>query len=301
MKIDDSTHVGFVQLHRPGRVSILITCVIVVAIIATYIFTMYGMLNTYIIPVIIALPFAVILFDSFFRKRLLPRGKPRCELGSQLKKLTLRWLLKRSGRGVKGWNRVDLGLPRTIADSSLEEQLSKMIIPDGLVEPEQITTSKPGSLLGCIFGVGFSMFFIWVMTLSVGRVFPAMFVFWIVIGVLLWNIARLILGLPSVHRSRKLPAFLRVIGRQRVLSRPIVAGPGWVKLGRHVWRADRDMFLIRRSGFRPASSEIDCMFAGPEKRRRMTFSGVTDEDFQLLYGFWNVDEVRLEFIDSDLS
>jgi membrane protein implicated in regulation of membrane protease activity len=317
MKIYDSTHVRFVQLHRPGRVSILIACVIVVAIIATCIFTMYEMLNTYIIPVlntyiipvIIALPFAVILFDSFFRKRLLPRGKPRCELGSQLKKLTLRWLLKRSGRGVKGWNRVGLGLPRTIADSSLQEQLSKVTIPDGLVEPEQITTSKPGSLFGCIFGVGFSMFIIWVMTFSVGRVVmtlsvggvSAKFVFWIVIGVLLWNIARLILGLPSVHRSRKLPAFLRVIGRQRMLSRPIVAGPGWVKLGRHVWRADRDMFLIRRAGFRLASSEIDCMFAGPEKRRRMTFSGITDEDFQLLYGFWNVNEVRLEFVDSNIA
>ncbi len=301
MKIYDSTHVGFVQLHRPGRVSILITCVIVVAIIAMYFFAMYGILNTYIIPVVTALPFAVLFFDSFFRKRLLPRGTPRCELGSQLKKLTLRWLLKRSGRGVKGWNRVDLGLPRTIADSSLEEQLSKMIIPDGLVEPEQITTSKPGSLLGCIFGVGFSMFIIWAMILAVGMAFPAMFVYWIVIGVLLWNIARLILGLPSVHRSRKLPAFLRVIGRQRMLSRPFVVGPGWVKLGRHVWRADRDMFFIRRVGFRPASSEIDCMFAGPEKRRRMTFSGITDEDFQLLYGFWNVDEVRLEFVDSVLS
>jgi len=112
---------------------------------------------------------------------------------------------------------------------------------------------------------------------------------------------RLILGLPVVHRSRKLPAFLRAIGRQRLLSRPIVAGPGWVKLGRTVWHADRDMFLIRRAGFRPASSEIDCMFAGPEKRRRMTFSGITDEDFQLLYGFWNVNEVRLEFVDSNIA
>ena len=309
MKIYDSTHVRFVQLHRPGRVSILITCVIVVAIIATCVFTMYEMLNTYIIPVlntyiipvIIALPFAVLLFDSFFRKRLLPRGTPKCELGSRLKKLKLRWLLKRSGRGVKRWNRVALELPRTIADSSLEEQLSKVIIPDGLVEPEQIITSKPGSLLGCIFGVGFSMFIIWAMILSAGRAFPAMFVYWIVIGVLLWNIARLILGLPVVHRSRKLPAFLRVIGRQRMLSRPIVVGPGWVKLGRTVWHADRDMFLIRRTGFRLATSEIDCMFAGPEKRRRMTFSGITDEDFQLLYGFWNVNEVRLEFVDSNIA
>ena len=86
-----------------------------------------------------------------------------------------------------------------------------------------------------------------------------------------------------------------------MLSKPIVAGPGWVKLGGRVWRADRDMLLIRRTGFRLATSEIDCMFAGPEKRRRMTFSGIFDEDFQLLFGAWNVDEVRLEFVDSVLS
>ncbi|MBC8201567.1 MAG: hypothetical protein H8E86_05915 [Planctomycetes bacterium] len=293
--------VQFVDLYRPGRIAIVVLCTIVVAIITTYFFTMYGMFNMYIIPILIASPFAVLLYDSFFRKRLLPSGTPRGELSSQLRKLKLRWLLKRSGGGVKRWNRVALELPRTIADSSLEEQLSKVTIPDGLVEPEQITTSKPGSLFGCIFGVGFSMFIIWGMILSAGRVFPAMFVYWIVIGILLWNIARLILGLPVVHRSRKLPAFLRVIGRQRMLSRPIVIGPGWVKLGRTIWRADRDMLFIRRVGFRPASSEIDCMFAGPEKRRRMTFSGVGDEDFQLLFGYWNVETVRLEFVDSELS
>ena len=84
-------------------------------------------------------------------------------------------------------------------------------------------------------------------------------------------------------------------------SRPIVVGPGWVKLGKTVWRGDRDMFFIRRTGFRLASSEIDCMFAGPEKRMRMTFSGVGDDDFQLLFGAWNVDDVRIEFVDSELS
>ena len=104
-----------------------------------------------------------------------------------------------------------------------------------------------------------------------------------------------------IHRSRKLPELLRRIGRRRMMSRAFVVGPGWVKFGSKVWRADRDMLLIRRVGYRLASSEIDCMFAGPESRRRLTFSGVGDEDFQLLFGAWNVDEIRLEFIDSDIS
>ena len=301
MKIDDSTHVGFVQLHRPGRLSVLIACIFCVTLVASYFLAAYQVLSLYFIPPIILMPFVIFIFDSFYRKRLLPSGKPTSKLASQVKKLTLRWLLKRSGRGVKGWNRVGLGLPRTIADSSLQEQLSTVVIPQGLVEPEQITTSKPSSLLGCIIGVTLSLFIILGIVLAAGTAMPSMGFFWIVVLVLLWNILQLILGLPAVHRSRKLPAVLRVIGRRSMLSRPIVAGPGWVKLGRHVWRADRDMFLIRRSGFRPASSEIDCMFAGPEKRRRMTFSGIFDEDFQLLFGAWNVDEVRLEFVDSVLS
>jgi membrane protein implicated in regulation of membrane protease activity len=175
------------------------------------------------------------------------------------------------------------------------------MIPDGLVEPEKIRISKPGSMLGCIFGVAFSLFAIWLMFLSVRMRFPAMYIFWIVILLMVLNILQLILGLPIVHRSRKLPAFLRSIGRRKMLSKPIVVGPGWVKLGNDVWRGDRDMLFIRRTGFRLASSEIDCLLTGPLSRRRMTFSGVGDEDFKLLYGFWNVDEVRVEFVDSELS
>jgi len=290
-----SNHVGFVLLHRPGRVAVIVAFVLMLAIGATYFFTMYRMLNAYFIPVMIVIPFVVLIFDSFLRKRLLPRGKSPSELASQLKKLNISWILKKNGRGIRKWNRSDLDIPRTIADSSLEEQLSKVTIPGGLVEPEHIRTSKPGSLLGCIVGVAISLFIIWGMILAAGTAFPSMYVYWFAIAILSWNMLQLILGLPVVHRSRKLPSFLRAIGRRRMLSRPIVVGPGWVKLGNILFRADRDMFLIRRTGFRPASSEIDCMFAGPEKRRRMTFSGVGDEDFQLLFGFWNIEEVRLEF------
>jgi membrane protein implicated in regulation of membrane protease activity/flagellar biosynthesis protein FliQ len=301
MKMNAFNHVGFVKLHRPGRLSVVTACILCVTLVASYFLAAYQVLSLYFIPAIFLMPFVIFIFDSYYRKRLLPRGKPTSELASQVKKLKLRWLLKRNGRGVKGWNRVGLGLPRTLADSSLQEQLGTVVIPEGLVEPEQIATSKPGSLLGCIVGVALSSFIIWGMILAAGTLWSSKTIGWIVILVLLWNILQLILGLPAVHRSRKLPAFLRAIGRRRMLSRPIVAGPGWVKLGGRVWRADRDMLLIRRTGFRLATSEIDCMFAGPEKRRRMTFSGIADEDFQLLYGFWNVNDVRLEFIDSDLS
>jgi membrane protein implicated in regulation of membrane protease activity len=269
-------------------------------IVSSFLVAYFDYLVFYPIIALVLVPI-FLPFDAWFRKRLLPRGKPNGEIALKLQQLKVRWIIRRKGRGIRGWKRVELGLPRTIADSSLEEQLSNLTIPNGLIEPEQIRTSKPGSLLGCIVGVSFSLFIIWAMFLAAGTPFPAMAIFWGVIFLFLLNILRLILGLPIVHRSRKLPAFLRSIGRGRLLSRPIVVGPGWVKFGDTVWRGDRDMFFIRRTGFRLASSEIDCMFAGPEKRSRMTFSGVSDDDFQLLFGAWNVDEVRMEFVDSELS
>ncbi|MBC8308886.1 MAG: hypothetical protein ISR75_04220 [Phycisphaerales bacterium] len=270
-------------------------------IVSSYLASYFNFILLYHIIALILLLIIVLTFDSWFRKRLLPRGKPKSEIALKLQQLKVRWIIRRKGRGVQAWNRVELGLPRTIADTSLEEKLSTVIIPNGLIEPEQIRSSKPGSLLGCIVGVAFSIFIIWAMFLNARTPFPAMTIYWVVIFLFLWNILRLILGLPAVHRSRKLPAFLRSIGRGRLSSRPIVVGPGWVKLGKTVWRGDRDMFFIRRTGFRLASSEIDCMFAGPEKRMRMTFSGVGDDDFQLLFGAWNVDDVRIEFVDSELS
>lgn len=298
-----NANIGFVQLHRPGRLTVVIAVAVLILIIGAY-FTMMvkGIMNWYVLGVFVLLPIVLLIFDSVSRKRILKRGTQKSELASQLKELKIRWLLLKKGGGVRLWNRVERGLPRTIADSSLKEQLNKVIIPQGLIEPEHIRTSKPGSLLGCIVGVAFSAFVIWGIFLAT-RMMPssARTFMWVVAAILFWNIVQLILGLPVVHRSRKLPSFIREIGRRRMFSKPLIIGPGWVKRGETLWRADRDMLIIRRTGFRLASSEIDCLFAGPENRRRMTFSGIGDEDFQLLFGAWNVDDVRLEFVDSELS
>ena len=124
---------------------------------------------------------------------------------------------------------------------------------------------------------------------------------WVMTLAMLWNLPRLILGLPILHRSRKMPPLLRAIGRGRIISKSFVAGPGWVKFGKNVWRCDRDMLLIRRTGYRSASAEIECLLVGPEKRRGLKFSGLQDDDFKILFGAWHVDEVRFEFIDSELA
>ncbi len=297
MSQKNTDKICYTKLYCPGRVAAIIAVLLFITIICSYYFVMTGIMQIYYIVILIILPFVVVIIDLFLRKRLLPRGKHQTELALSLKKLKLRWLLRKNGSGLRQWKRIKLGLPRTVADSSFKDNLSKAIIPDGLVEPEKITASRPGSLFGCILGTAIALLVIWGL-ISV-RV-PSLLK-WFVIAMLFWNIFRLILGLPSIHRSRKLPFFLRAIGRRRLLGVPIVVGPGWVKRGKNVWHANRDMLLIRRTGFRPASSEIDCMLAGPKRRSRLTFSGTGDEDFQLLFKFWNVDEVRLEFIDSELS
>ena len=297
MSQNNADKIGYTKLYCPGRVAVIIAVLFFITSFCSYYFVMVGIMQIYFIVIFIILPFVVVTIDFFMRKRLLPRGKQKTELALSLKKLKLRWLLRKNGSGLRQWDRKKLDLPRTVADSSFKDKLSKVIIPDGLVEPEKITASRPGSLFGCILGTAIALLVIW--GLITARI-PSLLK-WSVIVLLCWNILRLILGLPSIHRSRKLPFFLRVIGRRRLLSIPIVVGPGWVKRGKNVWHANRDMLLIRRTGFRLASSEIDCMLAGPKRRSRLSFSGIGDEDFQLLFRFWNVDEVRLEFIDSELS
>ena len=299
----NNPNIGFVRLYRPGRLTIIFAITLLIAMVATYMVSVQNEVTTgwYIFAVLILSPFVIAVIDVLSRRWVLPLGSPRSDLASQLKKLKLKWVLRKSGRGCKRWNRNDLGLPRTIADCSLEKKLESVAIPQDLIEPERILTSKPGSMLGCLLGAPLCLL-IAIGLMRVAWTSPGTFFFsWIIAALFLWNALRLVLGLPIVHRSRKLPEMLRRIGRGRILSRSFVVGPGWVKYGRKVWRADRDMLLIRRTGFRPASAEIDCLFAGPEARRRMTFSGVGDDDFHLLFGRWNVDDVRLEFIDSDLS
>ena len=296
-------NVGYVKLHRPGRLTIILAIVLFLVLIAFYVAgVQYGISPDWAMFLAVVLsPFVILAFDFLSRRRVSFLGKMPEGFAAQLKELKPAWLLKQSGKGCKNWKRVELGLPRTIADDSLKRKLNAIPIPDGLIEPEQILTSKPGSLLGCVFGVALSLFMVFAMVSTTRFPLFSPVVGWVIASILLFNAIQLVLGLPVIHRSRKLPELLRRIGRRRMMNRAFVVGPGWVKFGSKVWRADRDILLIRRVGYRLASSEIDCMFAGPESRRRLTFSGVGDEEFQLLFGAWNVDEIRLEFIDSDIS
>ena len=290
-------NVQYTALYRPSRMTIVLVALFCIAIVYFYFLMMYQKTSMYFFFGLMFVPFVLGIVDTVLKKRLLPFGSLRDELAKRLKQLKTNWLIRESGRGIRNWQRIELGLPRTVADQSLKVKLSEIVIPDGLIEPERIRTSKPGSLFGCVIGVLFCGLLIWGVLLS--RI-PSTYL-WLLVALLSWNIVQLILGLPSVHRSNKLPTLLRRIGRRRTLCLPIVVGPGWVKMRNTVFRADRDILLIRRTGFRMASSEINCMLAGPEARQRLTFSGVGDEDFQLLFGAWNVEDVRTEFIHSELS
>mgnify|MGYP006100297615 CR=1 FL=1 len=294
--------IGYVDLHRPGRWTkfsllfvVIFAFVLVVTIISIQIFS-------WLVGIFFIFPIIIILIDARSKKKVL-KSKKLNELATQLQKLSLRWLYFKSGKGITPWQREELGLPQTIADSSMKEAIEEISIPEGLVEPELVRTSKPGTILGCIFGGLFTLFFVAIgISLIMDSRNPTMSIFgWVTTLAMLWNLLHLILGLPILHRSRNMPPLLRAIGRGKIIGKSFVAGPGWVKFGKNVWRCDRDMLLIRRTGYRSASAEVECLLVGPEKRRGLKFSGLQDDDFKILFGAWHVDDKRFEFIESELS
>ena len=294
--------IGYVDLHRPGRWTkfsllfvVIFAFVLVLTIISIQIFS-------WLVGFFFIFPIIIILIDARSKKKVL-KSKKLNELATQLQKLSLRWLYFKSGKGITPWQREELRIPQTIADSSMKEAIEEISIPEGLVEPELVRTSKPSTILGCIFGGLFSLFFVAIgISLIMDSRNPTMSIFgWVTTLAMLWNLLHLILGLPILHRSRKIPQLLRTIGRGKFFGKSFVAGPGWVKFGKNVWRCDRDMLLIRRTGYRSASAEIECLLVGPEKRRGLKFSGLQDDDFKILFGAWHVDDMRFEFIESELS
>ena len=293
--------IGYVDLHRPGRWSkfsflfvVIFASVLVVTIINIQKFS-------WLVGIFFIFPIIILLIDVRSKRKVL-KSKKLDELATQLQKLSLRWLYFKSGKGTTPWQREELGLPQTIVDSSMKEALEEIAIPQGLVEPELVRTSKPGTILGCIFGGLSALFFVATGIQLIMSSNPTMSISgWVITLAMLWNMLRLILGLPILHRSRNMPLLLRAIGRGKIFGKSFVAGPGWIKFGKDVWRCDRDMLLIRRTGYRSASAEIECLLAGPEKRRGLKFSGLQDDDFKILFGAWHVDDMRFEFIESELS
>ena len=298
--------IGYVDLHRPGRWTrfSLFFVIIFVIIFATVLGVRVTNNQNFfgITGLVVILPIMILLIDVRSKRKVL-KSKKLDELATQLQKLSLRWLYFKSGKGITPWKREELGIPQTIADSSMKEAIEEISIPQGLVEPELVRTSKPGTILGCIFGGLFALIFVAIgISLIMNSRNPTMSISgWVMTLAMLWNLPRLILGLPILHRSRKMPALLRAMGRGRIIGKSFVAGPGWVKFGKQVWRSDRDMLFIRRTGYRSASAEIECLLVGPEKRRGLKFSGLQDDDFKILFGAWHVDEMRFEFIESELS
>ncbi len=292
--------IGYVDLHCPGRWGASFLVLAVIPLVIVFVTIIDSEFMFYLLSMVGILPALILLGDVQSRRKLL-KGKKYEGLASEVQQLSLRWLYFTSGKGVQPWKKDELSLPQTVADVSMEEFLQEIHIPEGLIEPELVQTSQPGSMFGCLAGLLFSLFFIGGAFTYAMRGGGASIFGWLIVSLLLWNMARLVLGLPFIHRSRKLPAILRTIGRGKLIGKSFVVGPGWVKFGKQVWRCDRDMLLIRRTGYRSASAEIECMFAGPEKKRRLKFSGVHDDDFKILFGAWHVDEVRFEFVDSELS
>jgi len=155
--------IGYVELHRPGRwtkFSLLFVIIYVIIFVIIFAISSRASLSISLLPYLfVILPIIILLIDVRSRRRVL-KAKKLDELATQLQKLSLRWLYFKSGKGITPWQREELGIPQTIADSSMKEAIEEISIPQGLVEPELVRTSKPGTILGCIFGGLFALFFV---------------------------------------------------------------------------------------------------------------------------------------------
>jgi hypothetical protein len=260
-------------------------------------FFLYGLI--FIFVLILVLYF----LEGSSRRRLLPKVREETDNHKALRETGIRWLLRVSGRGVFLLDRAKVGLPRTIADQSMFDELRKIEVPKGLVEPETVRNSIPTSTIGSIFAVIASVFLLIMFVRITQSTAPSgtKTFAWIMIPVMSWFFLAGVLGVPVLQKSKVLPEFWRRIGRRQVFSRGYVAGPGWVKFGKIVWNANTDLLLIRRHSFRSSRAIIECMLVSRTHRRRITFSGLHDDDFLALFCNWNVSDVRLEFVNSELS
>jgi len=295
----NNENVGFVEFHRPGRLILIGGILIPVAVL------FFGLAREPLLMVLslVGAPFVLLLMDFVSKRKLLPHIQNSSVLQNKLWESKISWLYMDNGRGVKGFDRTGLRLPRAIGDSSLQKDLNEIEIPEGLTEPEQIRGAVPSnvvtSIIGCIF---FSLLLFGMWRLSRSTASPNMRMFtWGVMFIAVLCICLLIIGLPVFQKKKILPDFFRNLGRGQILSKGFVVGPGWVKQGGIVWNATTDLLLIRRTGWRSASAEIVCLLVSDKKRKKIRFSGVNDQDFRTLFGFWNINEVRLEFVNSELS
>ena len=212
--------IGFTALHRPGRGELLLVAVIwiAVAIGLAVASENFGLLpDTWLGPMLMGLlllfPFGLISVMVTSARRVL-RRKTKGDVAEGLRSMRIHWPVRRSGSGYGRWAKSELGLPRTIADSSLEAGLDDIPVPAGLIEPERVRSSRPGTIVGCLLGGLFAVYFA-SMAIVVALRTPGTtgkMVGWAVAVWLLCSVVIGVLRLPIVHRSRRLPAFLRWLG-----------------------------------------------------------------------------------------
>ena len=215
-------NVGFVEFHRPGRL-ILIGGILVP--VAVFFFAIAREPELLVLSLVGA-PFVLLLMDFVSKRKLLPTLQNGSALHQKLLESKISWLYKDNGRGVKGFDRTGLGLPRTIGDSSLQKDLNEIEIPEGLTEPEQIRGAIPSnvvtSIIGCIISL-LLLFGMWRLTRSTAPPNIRMFA-WGVMFIAVLCICLLIIGLPVFQKKKVLPDFFRNLGRGQILSKGFTRG-----------------------------------------------------------------------------
>ena len=289
----------FVVFHRPGRIIFIFT---VLTPIVLFIAAVTGEQQVLLLTLIGA-PLCIYICSILSKRQLLPIKSSVNSNYKKLKTTGISWIYRVKGSGIKGFDRNNYGLSRTVADQSLFLPLQNIQVPDGLVEPEKIYGSNPsnafGTVIGCIICVLSIIGCFRLMQSAVPSNIKT--ISWFAIGVLALAFCILFFSFPVFQKNKTIPDFLRLLGRGQLFKKSFIAGPGWVKYGKILWQGNTDILLIRRAAFRSSRAEIECLLVSKFARQRIRFSGVDDVDFQTLLGFWNVDEVRLEFVDSNIA
>ena len=190
---------------------------------------------------------------------------------------------------------------RVVADGVLARWTQVQEVPQGLLEPMPLQAARPISGLRTTVNLA-------VLFLAFLLLIPSVFVllsrgmqpgFGLVVaislvGLFLIALVKTIIQLPSLQRQLVDVPILGGWARGGWRQLGAVAGPGWVRVGKHVWQAERDILLIRRRGRDSPSTSLEVMLAGEPGTLRFVVAGCDDPMLGRLWSAWLSPEVRPE-------
>ena len=190
---------------------------------------------------------------------------------------------------------------RAVVDGVLGLWIQMQEVPQGLLEPMPIQAARPNSGLRTTGNLA-------VLFLALLLLIPSLFMLLSrgmqpgfgpvvaisLVGLFLIALVKTIIQLPSLQRQLVDVPILGGWARGGLRPLGAVAGPGWVRVGKHVWQAERDILLIRRRGRHSPNTSLEVMLTGDPGTLRFVVAGCDDPMLGRLWSAWLSPEVRPE-------